>query len=68
MIKDSVEEISIQMAGWEFTECIKYRRLEEIFNNFAGDLALVPGSPLKRFKLDISSWYTHSAQAYNFLA
>jgi hypothetical protein len=64
-----VEEISIGMSGWEFIpEPIGYEKFREIFENFASNLVSMKGSPLKRVKIDVSSWYTHHLEAYNFLA
>ncbi len=61
LVKSNYEEISVMMAGWEFKkDPISYGQLEDIFGTFGKNLAPMPRSPLKRVKLDISSWYMHN--------
>ena len=56
--KNKVEEISLQLAGWEFKNGPpEYWDLVGRFHNFATDLMEEGYQTIKRFRLDLSSLY-----------
>lgn len=56
--KNRVEEISLQLSGWEFKAGPpEYWDLIGRFHNFANNLMEMGDQNIKRFRLDLSSLY-----------
>lgn len=69
LVRSNYEEVSVKMSAWQFKNgSLSFDELEPFFGNFARNLAPKPNSPLKRFKIDLSSWYMSNLECYQLLS